>query len=344
MIVSAESQKIHKNHSKVRIETYSSMTVRKSSIPLFLIPYIGALLLFSVILNFIEVLWVKSEPYYNIEQIMLPDEQSVIPEESRLLKASAPVYKPADVSGDRQARGVRISEYKLREGDRFSIIAGKYNISLDTIISANNLNGDSKAHAGMIIRIPDKSGIFHKVAKNDTLTSIADRYGIEVTDLEDANNLISTVIRVGQSLFIPGAALPAETLNRVIGGRFVIPTEGTVKNNYGSYLDPVTGLKYYNYGIDIVNRKGTAVYAAGNGIVGNTSYNAYYGRVVQLNHSGSMQTLYSCLDRIIVQPGETVERGDLIGYMGDSGFRAGEHLQFSIFKNKEDVDTLEFIF
>ncbi|MBB6478669.1 peptidoglycan DD-metalloendopeptidase family protein [Spirochaeta isovalerica] len=344
MVVSAESQKINRKNSKGQVRYFSSFSVRKTSVPLYIIPFISALLFFSVILNFIEVLWQRNEPHYNIEHLILPGEKSGIPEENRLMKAAAPFYKPSDGYLMEKNDGIQVSEYTLREGDRFSIIAGKYNVSLDTLISINNLSENSIAEEGLVIRIPDKSGIFHKVVKNDTLISIAEKYNLDIMTLQDANNLISTVIRIGQNLFIPDGTLPDDTKEKIIGSRFIIPAEGAVKNNYGAYLDPVTGLKYYNYGIDIVNKKGTPVYAAKSGIIGNTSYNAYYGRVIQLNHSDSMQTIFSCLDSIVVKPGDKVERGDLLGYMGNSGFRAGEHLQFSIFKNKEDVDTLEFIF
>jgi len=345
MVVSAESQKIYRKHPSSRGEGISSMSVRRTTVPLFLMPFIAALLFFSFILSFIEVLWQSHEPNFRIDQIVLPDERDIIPLENQLLKASAPDYfRPSEIETEEKIEGVRISEYRLREGDRFSILAKKYNLTLDTLVSVNELTASSEAMEGLVIKIPDQSGIIHSVEKNETLSSISALYGVDIESIQDANNLLSSVIRIDQRLFIPGGELSEEERERVIGRRFVIPAEGTVKDNYGPYLDPLTGLKNYNYGIDIVNRKGTAVYAARSGVVGNTSYNSYYGRVVQVNHSGSIQTLYSCLDSILVKPGDTVERGDLLGYMGNSGFRAGEHLQFSIFKNKEDVDTLEFIF
>jgi len=345
MVVSAESQKIYRKHSSGNSMGFSSMSVGRTSVPLFIMPFIAALLVFSLIMSFMEVLWQSHEPTYRIEQIVLPDERDIIPAENQLLKASAPDYlKPSDSDTEERIEGVRFSEYRLREGDRFSILAKKYDLTLDTLISVNDIAAGREAAEGVVIVIPDQSGIMHRVEKNETLSSISALYGVDIEAVRDANNLLSSLIRIDQRLFIPGGTLPEEVKERIIGRKFVLPAEGTVKDNYGPYLDPLTGLKNYNYGIDIVNRKGTAVFAAKSGVVGNTSFNSYYGRVVQLNHSGSMQTLYSCLDRILVKPGDSVKRGDLLGYMGNSGFRAGEHLQFSIFKNKEDVDTLEFIF
>lgn len=339
MVVTVERQKILRKHS--------SSNRLKISIPLYLVPYILSFLLFTIILNFLDLFWNPDEPYFKISELTLPEENAQLNETKELiLKAEAPDIFPVipkenkKIDNDR----INISNYRTREYDRYSIIASKFGISLDTVISLNDLKESDSIKEGTILKIADRSGIFHIVEKGETLLSLSELYKCEVKDIIKVNGLLTTVIKTGEKLFIPGGSLPESEIKKIIGKRFIIPAEGTVKNNYGSYIDPVTGLKNYNYGIDIINKKGTAVYAAKEGIINNTSFNSYYGRVVQVNHSGDLQSIYSCLDSIVVKPGESVERGDLIGYMGNSGFRNREHLQFSIFEKKEDVDTLEYIF
>lgn len=339
MVVSIERQNIGKKIKRGSYLLSPEWKVKSHSIPIKYMPFIMALFIFSIFINLSDSLWNKYEPVFLMGELTLPDEEIILVEEGKVLKASAPHIYPESSTH----KGILYRDYKIQEDDRYSIIAGNFNISLGTLISVNKIE-DGMIILGERLKIPSESGILYTVEKGDTLSSISQNFNMEIEEINRANNLINTVIHVGEELFLPGVDLKETEINRIIGDKFIIPSSGAVKNNYGAYFDPVTGLKNYNYGIDVINKKGTPVYAAKEGIVGNTSYNPHFGRVIQINHKGSMQSMYSCLDSIIVKPGERVQRGDLLGYMGNSGFQAIEHLQFSLFKNKEDVAALELIF
>ena len=353
MVVSADSQKIFRKnsrnkHQRVSSYAYSTRRIRLSRkpIPLFLHPFICALFIFSIYINISDFFWQVKSPEYPISNLTLPDEKQSSPLLKETMKASLDLTTFINLNPNREEKvdHLSLSLYTVRQDDRYSIIAEKFHITLDSLLSVNGIEKNGIPEEGSELKIPNMSGIFYVVQKGDTLTSISSLYGIDVENIRKINQLYSSVIHIGDKLFLPGITMNNEELKRIVGNKFLIPSSGTVKNNYGSYLDSTTGLKNYNYGIDIINRKGTAVYAAKDGIIKSTTYNPYFGRVVLMNHNSSFQSMYGCLDSIVVKPGDVVQRGDLLGYIGNSGFRSGEHLQFSIFKDKEDVDTLEYIF
>jgi len=337
MVVSADSQKIVRN--KRRYKSRKVSISHSGQISLFRIPFIFSLFIFSIYINISDFYWYIRTPEFSVRQIALPEENKLLKASINLKIVNPDFYVTRETEED-----FYLSSYTVREDDRYSIIADKFKISIDSILSVNGISNRVTPDVGSELLIPNISGLYYVVEKGDTLTYIASKFDLEVEELNSVNDLYSSVIHIGDRLFIPDAEMDKDELNRIIGEKFLIPAAGSIKNNYGSYLDPVTGLKNYNYGIDIINSKGTAVYAAKDGIINNTSYNPYYGRVVLVNHSGSFQSMYSCLDSIVVSLGQSVKRGELLGYIGNSGFRSVDHLQFSIFKNKEDVDTLEFIF
>lgn len=353
MVVSVDSQKIlkKKRHYRGRkVSSYSSMkrsvNLRRTPVSLYFLPFISALFVFSIYINVSDIFWRIKTPEMTLHNFILPDDAGTRNKENRSMRAFVDIPFPENPQmGSFHPEGVfYLSSYIVRDEDRYSILAEKFNITLDSLLSVNHIDSSSLPTPGNEIKIPNISGIYYKVLKGDTLTSISIKFNLDLQEIIYVNQMFSSVIHPGEELFLPEIIMDKDKINKLIQGRFTIPSAGSVKNNYGSSIDPTTGLKNYSYGIDIINSRGTAVYAAKAGIVKNTSYNSYFGRVVLLNHSGSFQSMYGCLDRIVVEPGQVVARGELLGYIGNSGFKAYEHLQFSIFKDKEDVDTLEYIF
>lgn len=313
---------------------------------LFYLPFISALFVFSIYINISDSLMQVKTLQLSLYNFTLPGELGRESVNNSTMKALFDISLPENPQkGFTHPEGsFYLTPYIVRDDDRYSIIAQKFNITLDSLLSVNHVESDSVLSVGSKIQIPNLSGTFYTVLKGDTLTAISTRFNLELQELIYVNQLYSSVIHPGEELFLPGISMDKEKISKIVQNRFTIPSAGSVKNNYGSSIDPTTGLKNYSYGIDIINDRGTAVYAAKEGIVKNTSYNSYFGRVILLNHSGSFQSMYACLDSVIVEPGQVVERGELLGYIGNSGFNSYEHLQFSIFKDKEDVDTLEYIF
>jgi murein DD-endopeptidase MepM/ murein hydrolase activator NlpD len=108
------------------------------------------------------------------------------------------------------------------------------------------------------------------------------------------------------------------------------PIEGRVASSFGSRQDPINGEGAFHPGIDIDAPTGTPVHAAGDGEVTGAAMGAGYGREVTINHGHDLTTVYGHLSSIAVVPGEHVTRGQVIGYVGQTGRATGPHLHYEV--------------
>ena len=97
-------------------------------------------------------------------------------------------------------------------------------------------------------------------------------------------------------------------------------------------------------GIDFTAPSGTPIYATGNGKVEAAGLDGGYGRRVVVDHGYSYKTLYGHMSRIAVKSGQRVKRGDLIGYVGNTGTSTGPHLHYEVHKNGKPINPINFIY
>ncbi len=238
---------------------------------------------------------------------------------------------------------LKVVNYKVKNGDSLSRIAARFGVSLGTVISFNGIKDARLLKVGTILHIPNRNGLKYEVRRGDSLSSIAKRFNIPLNELVDWNNLKSSVIHPGQELFIVGAKMRRNELNRVLGKLFIYPTHGIITSPFGMRHDPFTGIMRFHNGVDIANRVGTKIVASMAGVVARTGINPTYGRYIIIRHEDGFQTLYAHLSRILVRRGERVRQDELIGRMGNTGYSTGPHLHFSIFKNGKPVDPLKYL-
>ena len=108
------------------------------------------------------------------------------------------------------------------------------------------------------------------------------------------------------------------------------PLEGRVGSSFGERQDPINGEGAFHSGIDIDAPYGTPVRAAADGDVTAAAMAAGYGREIVLDHGHDVLTLYGHLSAIAVVPGQHVIRGQVIGYVGQSGRATGPHLHYEV--------------
>lgn len=122
------------------------------------------------------------------------------------------------------------------------------------------------------------------------------------------------------------------------GGNYVWPTQGIITSKYGYRICPFHGQEFHN-GIDIARSpQGTPVYAITSGTVSLASWYGGYGNCVTINHGGNMMSLYGHLQKYVVSKGQSVSKGQLIGYMGSTGNSTGPHLHFTVYKNGSTIN------
>ena len=112
---------------------------------------------------------------------------------------------------------------------------------------------------------------------------------------------------------------------------------------YGYRIHPTLGYRKFHNGVDLANDQGTPIYAARSGKVTVATYGGTYGYYVTINHGDGYSSLYAHMTHYVVHKGDTVKKGQLIGYMGSTGRSTGPHLHFSIFYNGSSVNPMNYI-
>ena len=132
-----------------------------------------------------------------------------------------------------------------------------------------------------------------------------------------------------------------------------IPSIQPIKNQdltrmasgYGYRTDPFTKKRRFHYGMDFSARKGTPIYATGNGVVKRAdNRSSGYGKHIRIDHGFGYISLYAHLSKYNVRRGQRVKRGDIIGYVGNTGRSVGPHLHYEIFKDKKKINPLNFYY
>ena len=132
-----------------------------------------------------------------------------------------------------------------------------------------------------------------------------------------------------------------------------IPSIQPIKNQdltrmasgYGYRIDPFTKKRRFHYGMDFSAKRGTPVYATGNGIVKRAdNRSSGYGKHIRIDHGFGYISLYAHLNKYNVRRGQRVKRGDIIGYVGNTGRSVGPHLHYEIFKDKKKINPLNFYY
>ena len=128
----------------------------------------------------------------------------------------------------------------------------------------------------------------------------------------------------------------------IIGG---VPTGlplggARLTSGFGYRFHPLSGRYQPHAGVDLAAPTGTPVLATADGVVGTAGWSGGYGLLVALDHGGDLETRYGHLSGVAVAPGESVKRGQVIGYVGSTGRSTGPHLHYEVRQGQVAVDPL----
>lgn len=116
-------------------------------------------------------------------------------------------------------------------------------------------------------------------------------------------------------------------------------------SGYGWRTDPFTKARKFHHGMDFTAPRGTPVYATGNGRVMRADNKATgYGNHIVINHGFGYETLYAHLNKYNVRPGQMVERGDIIGFIGSTGRSQAPHLHYEVIKDGQQINPINFYY
>jgi murein DD-endopeptidase MepM/ murein hydrolase activator NlpD len=283
------------------------------------------------------------EPANNIEPSLKVSGEVVIDGGEALLSEAGPSTDAPEAVDNSNGQ---ISVYIVRSGDTLAEIATMFDVSVNTILWANDLSKGSALKVGQTLVILPISGVMHTVTSGDTLSSIAKKYSGDVAEIASFNDLkVSDKIAVGDTILIPDGQAstsirPSSVSSRQNSNGTTRLLAGTANGpDLGSYFmkpfvggTKTQGLHGYNsvdYGMPV----GSPLYAAAPGTViisKSSGWNGGYGNYVVIQHPNGTQTVYGHMSGPIVSVGQALVRGQLIGYSGNSGNSTGPHLHLEI--------------
>ena len=168
----------------------------------------------------------------------------------------------------------------------------------------------------------------------------------EYADIAREEDSVSAAIKKEAAELAAQAAAAAKAQSAAstyVGGSFQWPlpaSNNVVTCRYGMRTHPITGVYKLHSGVDLRATSGTNVYAANSGTVTRATYSSAYGNYVMIDHGGGVVTLYGHMKKLAVSKGQTVRRGQVIGYVGSTGYSTAPHLHFEIIKNGKYTNPL----
>lgn len=263
-----------------------------------------------------------------------------------------------------------VINYVVQSGDTISTIAQEFEIGVNTILWANDLNAYSVIRPGDSLKILPVSGVIHSIAKGENLKTISSMYGVNQLDIEKFNKLKDgNRLVVGQKLIIPGGTKNsyANNKNKSYSGLALLkdlikPKKSDVSDVIGKDAPkdaapgpsnkmkwPTSGYRITQYfswrhfAVDIADHIGTPLYAADSGVVETAGWGRGYGNQIVVNHGGGKKTRYAHLSKFYVSVGDTVKKGQTIGAMGSTGWSTGSHIHFEVIINGVKYNPLNYI-
>lgn len=116
-------------------------------------------------------------------------------------------------------------------------------------------------------------------------------------------------------------------------------------SGWGYRIHPIYKIRKFHYGMDFTAPKGTEIYATGDGVVEIVqSSKRGYGNQVVLNHGFGYKTRYAHMSAFNVRPGQKVKRGDVIGFVGNTGTSTADHLHYEVHLNNKKINPVNYYF
>lgn len=197
-----------------------------------------------------------------------------------------------------------------------------------------------------LLDAPSGSSLINPISRSgDLISRTAPNVPSSIEDIQTLNapDEITELISAQMTLYDEMISDVEETLAFMDCKPDYKPAEGKFSSGFGPRRDPVYGRLSYHRGIDLANKKGTPIYAAGTGVVTFSEWNNSYGNVIAISHGYGYKTVYAHLTDSTVKVGDKVEKGDLIATMGSTGKSTGTHLHFEVHFEGIQIDPMKVL-
>ncbi|MDQ0158365.1 LysM peptidoglycan-binding domain-containing M23 family metallopeptidase [Alkalibacillus salilacus] len=262
-------------------------------------------------------------------------------------------------------RGVETAQsYKVKDGETLSTVASKHDLSTDELVSLNSdIEEDSVIQVGQSLDVKGMSSLVdvsytkevteEETIEYDEVTKDTDSLYEGESEVEqegsDGKKEITYQVKVENGEEVSKEKLDEEVVKEaqdkiIKEGTKVIPSRGTGDFAWpavGGHLTSTYGPRWgsHHNGIDIAGVSNRTIKAADNGKVVEAGYHSGgHGNRVIIDHNNGYRTLYAHLSSIDVNVGQTVQKGQSIGQMGNTGRSTGVHLHLELKKNGSSIN------
>jgi len=304
------------------------------------------------------------------QDVTISSSQFLLVEDGFLMKSSS-----LNPQGGRRAYSTG-TIHTVKEGDTVEGLANRYNVSKDTILWANHLDNERLIRPGDELLILPVDGVLHTVGRGQTLSRIAELYAIPQENIAEQNSIQGGFILAGQDLIIPGGKpivgkpviasadrptpvipdtpvkadpnVPAPSQPVVVAEEIAPPTPGVLQKPCSDTCFITQYFTAGHYALDMQERGGGPIYAAEAGTVTRTDYgwSGGYGNVIEIDHGNGLVTLYGHNKELYVEVGDSVQRGQKIAWMGNTGLvygKTGIHVHFEVQVNGVKKNPLLYL-
>lgn len=224
-------------------------------------------------------------------------------------------------------------KYKVEEKVDLLSLAARCNIRYETIATLNGLENSHDSITGKTLLLPTAPGLFVKKYNGNTSLEILLREHYLNEDFDE--NALTYRINGNDYLFLANQKLAPTERTYFLDDGLRLPLDKDsfyISSKFGRRKNPFSGNWRNHNGIDLAAVVGTPIYAIKDGAVslkemGNTTFGNY---VIISHDRGKMTSVYAHMSTVLVEQYDYVKKGQIIGYVGDTGMVTGPHLHFEI--------------
>ncbi|MDW8056045.1 MAG: M23 family metallopeptidase [Elusimicrobiota bacterium] len=223
--------------------------------------------------------------------------------------------------------------------DNLYTLAKKFNTNVASIRSTNYIEAVGLLYRGKILLLHNKKGMLYRVPSDGVeVSAIAKKFNKKIEEICQVNEITPTCkLKKGDLIFLPDVYIKFKD--------FMLPLFNTrITSKFGLRKHPIFGILKYHEGIDLKQRYGAAVRAACDGKVIFAGWAEGYGKLVIIKHQKGYTTYYGHLSKIRVKVGQWVNKGQIIGNVGMTGWTTGPHLHFEVRKNGVPINPKKVLF
>ncbi len=233
-----------------------------------------------------------------------------------------------------------LREYAIQTGDSFWNIAKKFDISLDTLISVNQVEKVHFIKPNKKIKIPNVDGLLFNKPKDESLEEMSAQHDADFRKV----SFFNLAPLWEDQVFLNNAKLTFSQRLELLGAEFLKPVSYiSISSGYGFRIHPISKKRAFHKGVDLRGPLGSNVYAAKGGRVIFSGNSGGFGKAVYILHAKNYQTIYAHLGRVLVKTGQLVRAQQVIGTLGLTGHTTGPHLHFEVRKNGKPINPLDVL-